>query len=338
MIPSYLELYNSGRLNKRVEEAEGLLNSCSLCPRKCGINRIKDERGFCKTGRLASIYSYMPHLGEEPPISGSRGSGTIFFSGCNMTCVYCQNYKFSQLNPVRNTSLPAMGKSKISNGANAGKEVGPEELAQVMLELQELNCHNINLVTPTHILPQILKALTLAIPGGLRLPLVYNTGGYELPQAIKLLENIVDIFLPDMRYADNEMSTQYSDAPDYPEYNQTAAKQMYQQLGEAKFDTQGLIIRGMIIRHLVLPENIAGTAKIMRFIAQEISPQTYISLMSQYLPYHQADGYPKLSRRISEAEYDEAKSILLESGLSNGWLQEAKGLSCLGGINIKPIA
>ncbi|KPK42999.1 MAG: radical SAM protein [Omnitrophica WOR_2 bacterium SM23_29] len=317
MYPSYLELYSNGQLNKRAKEAESLLVSCSLCPRKCGINRLKDNRGYCKIGNLARIYSYMPHLGEEPPISGYRGSGTIFFSGCNMACVYCQNYKFSQL--------------------NEGKEVEVEELSEFMLELQKLNCHNINLVTPSHILPQILKALILAIPQGLKLPLVYNTSGYELPETIKLLDGIVDIFLPDMRYSDNEMSARYSNAPDYPEYNQASVKQMYRQLEEAKFDEQGLIKKGLIIRHLVLPNNIAGTARIMHFIAQEISAHTYISLMSQYLPCHNADKFPELFRRMSEQEYNQAKKIMLNSGLSNGWLQEAGGLACLVGTNIKPI-
>ncbi len=316
MYPSYLTLYKDGRLAERADKAFSLLESCSLCPRRCGVNRLKDEEGFCRTGRLAKVYSYMPHFGEEPPISGHCGSGTIFFSGCNMACVYCQNYKFSQL--------------------NEGREVESSELAHFMLELQELGCHNINLVTPTHVLPQILKALSLAIPTGLRLPLVYNTGGYELPEVIRLLEGIVDIFLPDMRYAEDRLSMKYSNAPDYPEYNQATVKQMHQQVGTAQIDEQGLIGKGLIIRHLVLPDNIAGTSKIMRFIAQEISSQTYISLMSQYLPCHKAGEYPELSRRISQQEYTQAKEIMLESGLSNGWLQESGGLVHLAGTNIRP--
>jgi len=336
MYPSYLELYESGELKRRVREAESLLESCSLCPRKCSVNRIKDKKGFCKTGYLARVYSYMPHFGEEPPISGNHGSGTIFFSGCNMACVYCQNYKFSQLNPVRNTTLPT-GKAKISNGLNEGRDVTFEELAQFMLELQELGCHNINLVTPTHVMPQILKALSLAITKGLKLPLVYNTSGYEMPEVIRLLDGIVDIFLPDMRYAENEMSTKYSGAPDYPKYNQAAVKQMHLQAGIAQIDKEGLIKRGLIIRHLVLPNAIAGTDKIMHFIAQEISSCTYISLMSQYLPCYKASDYPELSRRISEQEYNQAQEIMLKSGLSNGWLQEAgEALEELAGINIKP--
>ncbi len=317
MYPSYLELYANGRLNKRIKQAFSLLESCALCPRRCGINRLKDKKGFCKTGSLARVYSYMPHFGEEPPISGYRGSGTIFFSGCNMACVYCQNYKFSQL--------------------NQGREVQPSELAQFMLELQESGCHNINLVTPTHVIPQTLKALSLAIPRGLKLPLVYNTGGYELPEVIRLLEGIVDIFLPDMRYAEDKESLRYSNAPDYPEYNRAAVKQMHRQVGVARIDEQKLVNKGLIIRHLVLPDDIAGTAKTMRFIAREISPQTCISLMSQYLPCYKADKYPRLCRRISEQEYARAREIMLESGISNGWLQESRGSSALAGINIKPI-
>ncbi len=195
MYPNYLELYKKGELIKRVQHANDLLKSCMLCPRKCGINRFEDNKGFCQTGARARVYSYVPHFGEEPPISGHYGSGTIFFSGCNMACVYCQNYKFSQ--------------------ENEGREVEAGELAQFMLELQELGCHNINLVTPTHVMPQILTALSLAIPKGLKLPLVYNTSGYELPGIINLLQGIIDIFLPDMRYAENKMSISYSHAPHY---------------------------------------------------------------------------------------------------------------------------
>ena len=316
MYPSYLETHKNGQLVKRIKEAFSLIESCSLCPRRCGVNRLKDKKGFCKTGYLARLYSYMPHFGEEPSISGHAGSGAIFFSGCNMACAYCQNYKFSQL--------------------NEGRGVESEELAQVMLELQELGCHNINLVTPTHILPQILEALSLAISRGLRLPLVYNTSGYELPEVISLLADIIDIFLTDMRYAEDRMSTKYSNAPSYPKYNQAAIQRMHQQLGATQIDNQGLITRGLIIRHLVLPDNIAGTDRIMNFIAQEISTDTYVSLMSQFLPCHNAFKYPELSRRISEQEYTQAQEMMLKSGLYNGWLQESGGLARLAGTNIKP--
>jgi putative pyruvate formate lyase activating enzyme len=316
MQASYLELYNSGELEGRIEEAFGLLKSCSLCPRRCGINRLENKSGFCKTGIRARVYSYMAHMGEEPCISGSRGSGTIFFSGCNMTCVYCQNYEFSQ--------------------SSQGKEVETEELAGLMLELQEIGCHNINLVTPTHIMPQILKALSLAIAKGLTLPIVYNTGGYELPEAIRLLEGIVDIFLADMRYAQEEAALDYSNAPAYPEYNRAAVKQMHRQVGVAQIDKQGIINKGLVIRHLVLPENISGTEEIMRFITRELSPQTYVSLMSQYHPYYKAGEFPALSRRIFKQEYELAREAMQRYGLCHGWIQEGGGLEHFAGINIKP--
>jgi putative pyruvate formate lyase activating enzyme len=316
MYPSYLELYNNGRLEKLAEEAMKMLESCCICPRKCKVNRLKNERGFCKTGLKPKVCSSMPHHGEEPPISGARGSGTIFFSHCNMACVYCQNYEFSQL--------------------GQGREVGSEELANFMLELQNIKCHNINLVTPTHVLPQILVALNIAVSKGLKIPVVYNTGGYELAQIIKLLDGIVDIYLPDMRYAESEMAEKYSSAPDYPEYNQEALKEMHRQVGVAKMDEHGIIRRGVVIRHLVLPNGIAGTEKIMRFIAQDLSVNTYISLMSQYMPYYKASEFKEISRRLKLNEYAEAKKIMEKYGLHNGWIQESYGLERFAGVNIKP--
>ena len=316
MTPLSLESYSSGRLNKIADAAFKLLESCCICPRKCKVNRIKGELGFCKTGPRPRICSFMPHHGEEPPISGGEGSGTIFFSHCNMACVYCQNYEFSQL--------------------GQGREVDFAQIAQFMLELQNLGCHNINFVTPTHIMPQILKALTLAIPKGLKIPLVYNTGGYELPQIIKLLSRIVDIYLADMRYADSKVALEYSNAPDYPKYNQAAVKEMQRQVGVAKIDSSGIIERGLVIRHLVLPNQISGTEKIMRFISKEISQDTYISLMSQYLPYYKAGEFKAISRRLKSQEYEEAKQIMEKYGLSNGWIQESYGLERFAGVHIKP--
>jgi putative pyruvate formate lyase activating enzyme len=303
--PSYIESYKNGRLEKVVSESYKLLESCSLCPRKCKVNRLKNEKGFCKTGLNPMVYSYLSHQGEEPPVSGSKGSGTIFFSNCNMACVYCQNYEFSQ--------------------EGRGKEVSPETLAGYMLELQKMGCHNINLVTPTHILPSILKALEIAIAGGLNIPLVYNTGGYELNEVIKLLDGIVDIYLVDMRYADNEFSLEYSSAPDYPKYNQAAIKEMRLQVKDDKIDSDGVIKRGLIIRHLVLPNGISGTDKVMRFISEELGKDTLVSLMSQYLPYYKAEGFIDISRRLTHKEYDEAKAIMDEYGLHNGWIQESFG-------------
>lgn len=316
MHPLYLESYNSGKLNKIVDEAFKLLESCSICPRKCKVNRLKNEKGFCKTGLKPAVCSFMSHHGEEPPISGERGSGTIFFSNCNMSCVYCQNYEFSQ--------------------EGKGREVDSEELANIMMGLQRLSCHNINFVTPTHVMPQILKALTIAIPAGLNVPLVYNTGGYELPEVIRLLEGIVDVYLPDMRYADESSAVKYSSAPGYPEHNRESVKEMHRQAGVAKINEEGIIERGVIIRHLVLPNNISGTEKIMKFISEELSKETYISLMSQYRPYHKADSFKELSRRLNFEEYKKAKQIMEKYGLSNGWVQESYGLERFAGVHIKP--
>lgn len=314
--PSYLESYHSGNLNQVIAKTFKLLESCCICPRKCKVNRLKGESGFCKTGLLPRVCSFMPHQGEEPPISGTKGSGTIFFSHCNMACVYCQNYEFSQL--------------------GQGREVDFGELAQFMLELQKMGCHNINLVTPTHVMPQILKALEIAIPQGLKIPLVYNTGGYELPQIIKCLCGIIDIYLADMRYADSDMAITYSSAPEYPKYNQASVKEMHRQVGIADIDDCGIIKRGLVIRHLVIPNCVCGTDKIMRFIRDEVSQDTYISLMSQYLPYYKASGFPEISRRLIYREYEDAKQIMQKYGLDNGWTQESLGLERFAGVHIKP--
>jgi len=316
MFPVYLAAYSNPRLDKLIEDSFRLLESCCICPRRCKVNRLKNEKGFCKTGLKPIVCSFMPHHGEEPPISGKLGSGTIFFSHCNMACVYCQNYEFSQI--------------------EEGKEVGFEELADFMLQLQDMGCHNINLVTPTHVMPQILKALCIAIPKGLKLPLVYNTGGYELPEIIKLLDGIVDIYLPDMRYADNDMAAKYSSAPDYAKYNQEAVKEMHRQVGVAKMNEEGIIKKGLIIRHLVLPNNIAGTDKIMESIATQLSKDTHISLMSQYFPCYKAAQFKEILRRITLKEYEDAKGTMHRWGLNNGWLQDSGGLDRFAGTNIKP--
>lgn len=316
MYPIYLDSYNNGTLKTLADRAYKMLESCCICPRKCKVNRLKNETGFCKTGLLPRVCSFMAHQGEEPPISGLHGSGTIFFSYCNMKCVYCQNYEFSQLGQGRETTL--------------------EELATYMVELQQMGCHNINLVTPTHIMPQILKALLIAIPKGLKIPIIYNTSGYELAPIIKLLEGIVDIYLPDMRYADSEQSTKFSFAPSYPKYNQEAVKEMHRQVGIAEFDEHGIIKKGVILRHLVLPHNVSGTEKIMQFIADKLSQQTYISLMSQYLPYYKAHLCREISRRLTDEEYEDAKNMMEKYGLHNGWVQESYGLERFAGVNIKP--
>lgn len=316
MQPSYLNLLKNGSLKEKADSALKMLKNCEICPRKCKINRLNDQKGFCKTGLKPVIYNYLPHFGEEPPISGTNGSGTIFFSNCNMGCIYCQNYEFSQL--------------------NNGREVEFEDLAGFMLRLQDKKCHNINLVTPTHVMPQIINALYIAAQKGLKIPVVYNTGGYELPEIIDFLNGVIDIYLPDMRYADNEPAKKYSKTPDYPLYNQTSIKKMHNQVGTASLDRNGIIIKDLIIRHLVLPENISGTKKIMEFIKNQISKETYISLMSQYLPCFAAKDDHSLNRRITLAEYETAKEIMADLGLNNGWIQESRGLERFAGINIKP--
>lgn len=314
--PRYLEAYNSGNLDRVIEKALRLLGQCSICPRRCKVNRMKGELGFCKTGFKPKVCSFLPHHGEEPPISGSHGSGTIFFSCCNMACVYCQNYEFSQL--------------------GQGNEVDLKALADFMLQLQDRACHNINLVTPTHVMPQILQALSMAAKEGLRLPIVYNTSGYELPEIIRLLDGIVDVYLADMRYCVAENSRRYSAAADYPSYNQESIIEMHRQVGEVKIDKEGVIKKGLIIRHLVLPSGLSGTEKIMRFISERISKSTYISLMSQYTPYFKALEFEELNRRITHEEYQEAMDIMHKYGLYNGWTQEDGGLERFAGVHIKP--
>lgn len=315
--PSYLNTYKSGRLKEVTEKLLSSLRSCQICPRRCKSNRLDNKTGFCKTAQLPKIYSFTPHYGEEPPVSGAKGSGTIFFSHCNLGCIYCQNYEFSQL--------------------GAGKEYTFEQLAQVMLKLQGLGCHNINLVTPTHVLPQILKSLELAIPRGLKIPLVYNTSGYELAEIIALLEGIVDIYLADSRYGDNLAAKELSQASDYVEFNRGALKEMHRQVEPAEFTDDGLISRGLIVRHLVLPNRACATEKIMKFIAEELSGEVYISLMSQYLPYYKASGFLKINRRLKAEEYEEARQILEKNHLFNGWIQEAYGQERFAGVNIKPV-
>ncbi|TAN60951.1 radical SAM protein [bacterium] len=315
MKPRYLKSHQEGKLREKAEKLYLALSSCAICPRNCGVNRLEDKHGFCKTGRLSRVYSYFSHHGEEPAISGENGSGTIFFAHCNLRCAYCQNYEFSQL-----------GK---------GREVGEEELAGYMLALQKEGCHNINFVTPTHVIPQILKALLLAIEGGLNIPLVYNSSGYDSAETLRLLDGIFDIYLPDARYADSAISLKLSRAKDYPAVNQAALKEMYRQVGIARTDSAGIAESGLIIRHLVLPNNLSGTEVITRFISQRLSKDTWISLMSQYFPCHKAQDYPEISRRVTQEEYLRAMNIMYSCGLHNGWVQDEQGLDRFAGINIK---
>ncbi len=299
--PRYLNIKEE-EFDRRIEKAYKLLSPCEVCPRKCRVNRLKGEQGFCRSSEEVIVSSYNAHFGEEPPLVGYFGSGTIFFTNCNLKCVYCQNYPISQLGNGNKVTLP--------------------DLAKIMLVLQKRKCHNINLVTPTHFVPQILKSLKLAIKMGLHIPIVYNTSGYEAVRTLKLLDGIVDIYLPDARYADNEVARKYSSAPGYFEIMKKALKEMHRQVGDLALDKTRVARSGLIVRHLVLPEGLSGTRKIMHFIAREISPHTYISLMAQYFPAYQAGQFPPISRRINREEYREALQAFKEEGLGNGWFQK----------------
>jgi putative pyruvate formate lyase activating enzyme len=299
--PSYLNLLEGERLKARAREAAELLRDCSLCPRRCGVDRISGEIGECGAGPRAMVSSCNEHHGEEPPISGIRGSGTIFLTNCNMKCVYCQNYPISQL--------------------GHGEEVSEAELARMMLSLQKRGCHNINFVTPTHYMPQILAGLALAVEQGLTLPVVYNTGGYELVEVLKLLEGIVDVYMPDMRYASNENGLKYSCVSDYVTHNRAAIREMHRQVGDLETDERGVAVRGMVVRLLVLPGSLSGTEETLEFIAKEVSTGTYVSLMAQYFPAHRANLFPPLDRRITREEYSKAFRKMEELGLTKGWAQ-----------------
>jgi putative pyruvate formate lyase activating enzyme len=296
-LPSY-SLLPKKDLEKRASEAISRLACCDLCPRCCGVDRLSDQRGFCQTGRLAGVASYTPHFGEEDCLVGRAGSGTIFFSGCNLSCVFCQNCDISQ---------------QVS-----GRAVSSEELARMMLALQDCGCHNINFVTPTHVVPQILEALVLAREGGLYLPLVYNSGGYDSVETLGLLDGVFDIYMPDAKYGQDGPALKYSCAPGYVDRMKAAIKEMHRQVGDLVMDEDGIAMRGLLVRHLVLPEGAAGTAEVVCFLSQEISKNTYLNVMAQYHPDYQACRYPELSRPISVREYSQALALAKESGLARG--------------------
>ncbi len=285
MYPSYLKLFDSGEIEKRVNKALNMLKKCNVCPHNCGVNRLKNEKGFCRTGRNAIISSYFPHHGEEFPIRGYNGSGTIFMVNCNLKCVYCQNYDISQL--------------------GQGNEVSAEHLAKVMLYLQSQGCHNINFVTPSHVVPQILEALFIAVKKGLKIPLVYNTSSYDSLETLKLLDGIFDIYLPDFKYADNNIAEKYSKIKNYFDIASNAIKEMHHQVGDLITDSDGIAVKGVLVRHLVLPNNLAGTEKIVKFL-ESLSPNFAINIMAQYHPCYKAYEYPELSRPITSKEFKNA--------------------------------
>ena len=297
----YIALYQSGELLDRIRNAYRMLAVCDLCPHSCGVNRIKGEKGRCSSLLKPRIASANLHHGEEPPISGSRGSGTVFFSGCTLRCQFCQNFPISQ--------------------HNNGDSISTAELAKRMLKLQKRGAHNINLVTPTHWMPQFLAALWLAIPQGFNLPIVWNSSGYESVNALKMLDGVVSIYLPDMKYSDDCQAVELSEAPDYCKINRAAVLEMLLQTGHLHIDDNGIATRGVVIRHLVLPHGRAGTAETLLWIARNMGTDTHIALMSQYFPAWQAIDKQPVSRGLTVYEYDAAVKALEDAGLENGWVQ-----------------
>ncbi|HYW44317.1 MAG TPA: radical SAM protein [Bryobacteraceae bacterium] len=295
--PGYLALHRSGELRRRANEAIERLRHCLVCPRDCGVDRIAGKTAACHTGRYAQVSSHFPHFGEEQCLKGWRGSGTIFFSMCNLRCKFCQNYDISQ--------------------AERGPETPPERLAQIMIGLQVRGCHNINFVTPEHVVPQILEALAIAAEQGLRLPLVYNTSAYDSLDSLHLMDGIVDIYMPDFKFWDSDLSLRYVKAKDYPEAARRNIREMHRQVGALKLDEHGLAQRGVLVRHLVMPGDIAGTESIMRFLAEEVSPDTYVNVMDQYYPAGRVNGaqFVEINRRISAAEHRRAVEAARAAGL-----------------------
>ena len=295
-VPAYLDLLDSGELAKREELAFRHLENCDLCARYCRVNRCETTKGaVCRTGKQAVVYSFGPHHGEEKPLRGWNGSGTIFFSWCNLRCVFCQNWEISH--------------------KGFGREVGLAELAEMMLSLQAQGCHNINLVSPSHVVAQIIGAVRRAAERGLHLPLVYNTGGYDSPEALELLDGIIDIYMPDVKYGDSAIALKYSKAPNYVEVSQAAVRAMHRQVGDLVLDERGIAQRGLLVRHLVLPENLSRTDRVLAFLSTEISTNTYLNLMDQYRPCYRAEVYPPLDRRITQEEYRDALKLAEQYGL-----------------------
>ena len=293
---AYLRAHRAGLLPERIELAFKLLENCCVCPRNCRVNRLKGERGICRAGYFPEVSSHSPHFGEERPLVGAGGSGTIFLTHCNLRCSFCQNYSISHL--------------------GEGREVSFDRLARMMIELQRLGCHNINFVTPTHFVPQILKALALAIEAGLRIPLVYNSSGYDAVETLALLDGIVDIYMPDIKFATAAPAAEYCDAATYPEVARLAIKEMHRQVGDLVLDRNGIARRGVLVRHLVLPEGLAGTREAMRFLAAEISRNTYVNIMDQYYPCGEVLPSSALGRRITMEEYEEAVRAAKEEGIT----------------------
>jgi putative pyruvate formate lyase activating enzyme len=298
-IPSYIRLFEKGELSQRIKFLNELLKECQLCPRECRVNRLDGEVGYCGAGSEPTVSSVFPHFGEEPPLVGLQGSGTIFLTYCNLRCIFCQNYDISHL-----------GK---------GEAITPSDLARAMLRLQEIGCHNINFVTPTHYAPQIVASLPEAIEKGLRLPIVYNCSGYESIEVIQLLEDVVDIYMPDAKYMDEKFSKRFSNAPDYPEVIKKVLKEMHRQVGDLVTNSLEIAERGLLIRHLVMPGGVASSEAVLKFIAEEISVHSYVNIMDQYRPEYRAYEYSEISCRITHKEYMEAIQIAKRFHLHRGF-------------------
>ncbi len=294
-VPSYLKTFQEGELATRIEGALKRMEACDLCPRDCGINRMKGETGFCETGRRAKVASYNAHFGEEAPLVGQHGSGTIFISSCNLLCDFCQNYEISH--------------------QKEGREVEPQQMAEMMVYLAERGCHNINFVTPSHVVPQILESLACAVEMGLKVPLVYNTGGYDKPETLKILDGIFDIYMPDFKFWEEKWSDRYCGAPDYKDMVISAVKEMHRQVGDLVMDEHGVAVRGLLVRHLVMPGDVSGTERIMEFLAKEISDSTYVNVMDQYRPCGQAHKDAFVNRRLRSEEFGRAMDAAIKAGL-----------------------
>jgi putative pyruvate formate lyase activating enzyme len=294
-MPTYAGLHKKGVLAERIKAAQRMLQECTLCPRLCKVDRYTDDSGVCGTDALPVVSAHHPHFGEESPLVGRRGSGTIFMTSCNLRCVFCQNWEISH--------------------QMEGREISVQRLAEMMLELQESGCHNVNFVTPSHMVPQILSALPVAIESGLSVPLVYNTSGYDRVETIELLEGVFDIYMPDVKYLDSACAQRYSAAEDYPEAVKSALREMHRQVGDLQLDDQGIAIKGLLVRHLVMPGGVAGTRKVMRFLAREISAHTYVNLMDQYRPCGQACYYPEIARPVNPEEFEQALEAAKQEGI-----------------------
>lgn len=297
--PSYIEMFKKGILHERVQILKQFLEECQLCPRRCKVNRLKGQKGYCKAPAELMVSSAFPHFGEEPPLVGKYGSGTIFLTHCNLRCIFCQNYEISHL--------------------GYGEKITSKELAEIMLYLQRQGCHNINFVTPTHYVPQILESLIYAIEMGLEIPLIYNCGGYESLEVIKLLEGIFDIYMPDIKFLNPAHSSLFCETPDYPYIVKLIVKEMHRQVGDLKINDEGIAFRGLLIRHLVMPNGMSDTPEVLKFVATEVSIHSYVNIMAQYRPLYRAHDFPPISRRITPKEYIEAIQLAKSLGLYRGF-------------------